>query len=82
MIVQNVIVIGKQRKMNIKENNHHLLWGDTQSIELIKDFLTKEEYKGFLKGNILKYQLRLGKKDDIPKELGKIKDYTNELNNL
>lgn len=68
--------------MNIEENKHHLLWGDTQSIELIADFLTVDEYKGFLKGNILKYQLRLGKKDDISKELKKIKDYTKELNNI
>lgn len=68
--------------MNINQNEHHLLWGDTQSIELIEDFLTKEEYKGFLKGNILKYQLRLGKKDEVSKELQKIKDYTNELNRI
>ena len=68
--------------MNIEENKHHLLWGDTQSIELIEDFLTVDEYKGFLKGNILKYQLRLGKKDDVSKELKKIQDYTSELNNL
>ena len=68
--------------MNIDQNEHHLLWGDTQSIELIEDFLTKEEYKGFLKGNILKYQLRLGKKDEVSKELQKIKDYTNELNRI
>ena len=68
--------------MNIKENKHHILWGDTQSIELIKEFLTHDEYKGFLKGNILKYQLRLGKKDGVVKELAKIKDYTEELNNL
>jgi len=68
--------------MNIEENKHHLIWGDTQSIELIEDFLSKEEYIGFLKGNILKYQLRLGKKDDVAKELKKIQDYTNELNKL
>ena len=68
--------------MNIEENKHHLIWGDTQSIELIEYFLSKEEYKGFLKGNILKYQLRLGKKDDVSKELKKIQDYTNELNKL
>jgi len=68
--------------MNIKDNSHHILWGDTQSIELIRDFLTLDEYKGFLKGNILKYQLRLGKKDDVQKELQKIKDYKTELDSL
>ena len=72
----------EETKMNIEENKHHLLWGDTQSIELIEDFLSKEEYIGFLKGNILKYQLRIGKKDDVAKELKKIQDYTNELNKI
>ena len=72
----------EETEMNIEENKHHLIWGDTQSIELIEDFLSKEEYIGFLKGQILKYQLRLGKKDDVAKELKKIQDYTNELNKL
>ena len=69
----------KQEVMNIKENKHHILWGDTQSIEVIKSFLTPDEYKGFLKGNILKYQLRLGKKDSVVQDMKKIKDYTDEL---
>ena len=43
--------------------------------------LTDEEYKGFLKGNILKYQLRLGKKDEVSKEIEKIEDYKRELKN-
>ena len=36
---------------------------------------------GFLKGNILKYQLRLGKKDEVSKEIEKIEDYKRELKN-
>ena len=68
--------------MNIEENRHHLLWGDTQSIDVMKSALTRTEYIGFLKGQILKYQLRLGKKDDVAKELKKIQDYTNELNKM
>jgi len=66
--------------MNIQENKHHQLWEGTQSLDIMKKVLTDEEYKGFLKGNILKYQLRLGKKDDTEKEIQKIKDYTEELN--
>jgi hypothetical protein len=68
--------------MNIEDNKHHQLWEGTQSLDIMKKVLTDEEYKGFLKGNILKYQLRLGKKDDTEKEIQKIKDYTEELNNL
>jgi len=68
--------------MNIEENKHHLIWKGMQSLDVMKLSLTKEEYIGFLKGQILKYQLRLGKKDDVAKELKKIQDYTNELNKL
>ena len=68
--------------MNIEENKHHLLWKGMQSLDVMKLSLTKEEYIGFLKGQILKYQLRLGKKDDVAKELKKIQDYTNELNKM
>jgi len=66
--------------MKIEENKHHEQWEGVQSKDIIKSFLTEEEYKGFLKGNLLKYQLRLGKKDDIKKEMSKIEDYRNELN--
>jgi hypothetical protein len=72
----------EENKMNIEENKHHLLWKGMQSLDVMKLSLTKEEYIGFLKGQILKYQLRLGKKDDVAKELKKIQDYTNELNKM
>ena len=68
--------------MNIEENKHHQLWEGTQSLDIMKKVLTDEEYKGFLKGNILKYQLRVGKKDDPSKEIKKINDYSKELNNI
>tara|TARA_R110000765_G_scaffold166635_4_gene271532 strand:+ start:586 stop:819 length:234 start_codon:yes stop_codon:yes gene_type:complete len=72
----------KLNNMNIEENKHHLLWDGMQSIDVMKLILSKEEYTGFLKGQIVKYQLRLGKKDDPTKEIRKIKDYTDELNKV
>ena len=62
-------------------SKHYELWENFEAIDVIKLVLTDEEYKGFLKGNILKYQLRLGKKDDVSKEIEKIKDYERELKN-
>ena len=61
---------------------HYEIWHDFETIDIIKNVLIKDEYIGFLKGNILKYQLRLGKKDDVEKEKIKIKDYQNELNQI
>lgn len=41
--------------------------------------MTYEEFIGFLKGNIIKYVCRLGKKDDITKETAKIYRYAKWL---
>ena len=41
----------------------------------MQKMFTHEEFIGFLKGNILKYRLRLGHKDDIQKEMDKIQRY-------
>ena len=67
-------------KVKNPASTHYELWNGTEAIDVIKQMLTPEEYIGFLKGNILKYQLRLGKKDAAEKEMIKIKDYQRELN--
>jgi hypothetical protein len=62
--------------------NHYKLWEDMEdTFEPHKKLLTKEEYIGFLRGNILKYQLRLGKKPNEPveRDLKKIEVYQEEL---
>ena len=41
--------------------------------------MTQEELIGFLKGNIIKYTSRCGKKDDPVKEVTKIKRYAGWL---
>jgi len=69
-------------KVKNKKVSHYNIWDGFEAIDLMKKVLTKEEYIGFLKGNILKYQNRLGKKDDVFKEIIKIKDYTAELNEM
>lgn len=38
--------------------------GRIEVIDYLEDKLTQEEYSGFLKGNILKYVSRLGRKED------------------
>lgn len=63
-----------------EKSKHYEIWKDFEAIDVLKNCLTRDEFIGFLKGNILKYQLRLGKKDDVSKEIEKIKDYQNELN--
>lgn len=65
-------------------SKYYELWENFEAIDVIKLALTDEEYKGFLKGNILKYRLRAGKKnienDNIIKDISKSIDYERELN--
>ena len=58
--------------------NHYQLWKDFQVLDVMKKTLTKSEYIGFLKGNILKYSMRT-KGQDL-KDLEKINNYKQELN--
>lgn len=61
---------------------HYKLWNDNNDgLIVLKSVLTHEQYKGFLIGNILKYQLRLGKKPNEPveKDMAKIKFLQEEI---
>ena len=49
--------------------------GDVQPIQLMQAQMTTEAFQGFLRGNIIKYTSRLGKKDDPIKETAKILQY-------
>lgn len=64
-----------------EQPKHYRMFPDSEleAIHVIKYALTPEEYMGYLKGNALKYRLRIGKKDEFKKEMNKIRDYENEL---
>lgn len=46
----------------VKSPSHYMLFPDMESIEAIEKLLNGEEFVGFLKGNILKYRFRAGRK--------------------
>ncbi len=52
-----------------------------QPWELMESVLTHEEFIGFLKGNIIKYSLRAGRKDGSD-DLGKAKHYMMKLKEI
>ena len=66
---------------NAKDAMHYQV-GRIQPIELMQDVMTPEQLKGFLRGNIIKYALRLGYKDDELEEAEKIKAYASMLVDL
>lgn len=55
--------------------------GDTpyECIKVLKAWLSKEEFEGFLRGNAIKYICRLGKKDEKVQELKKARWYIDKL---
>lgn len=55
--------------------------GRIQPLEFMQANMTKEEFIGFLKGNVIKYVSRAGKKEnsDIKNDLAKAKRYLSWL---
>jgi hypothetical protein len=55
--------------------------GDTtyECIKVLEAWLPPDQYKGFLRGNALKYLCRVGKKDETVQELKKAKWYLEKL---
>ena len=64
--------------------NHpaHYTHGGIETIDFIQAKLTPEEFRGYLKGNILKYGSRLGHKDNDMQDAGKLAWYTNKLRSI
>lgn len=73
----------KEEEYDYIKPSHYQLWEGMVPFELHRRLLEPEEYIGFLKGNILKYKLRLGTKpsEPIDRDLEKIKVYQEELKN-
>lgn len=79
------IVVNADRVQEVdKHDKHdkHYLESVVEPIKVMEKLFTKEELKGFIKGNILKYRLRMGHKDDIQKEMDKIRVYEQWLAKL
>lgn len=53
--------------------------GEVEPIQLMKAQMNFEAYTGFLRGNIIKYASRFGKKDACIKEATKIMFYAEKL---
>ena len=73
----------------VNKPKHYMLFADgMESFDVIALTLDPKEYVGFLKGNILKYRLRAGKKGDadicIAKSdwyAAKLEDFVNQQEN-
>lgn len=74
--ITNVIASTKDDKIN---SPAHYTAGGIETIDFIKAKLTKEQYEGYLLGNIIKYSSRIGLKGQAKLDAGKLNWYTREL---
>ena len=70
--------IGIEKSENDSINPNHYVFGGIETIEYLKAKLTPEEYRGFLKGNVLKYVSREAEKNGL-EDLKKDKWYLDKL---
>lgn len=60
----------------VNSPKHYKLRGlDIESVDVIRATLTPEEFRGWCKGNAMKYLHRLGKKDDAVQDAKKAMKY-------
>ena len=59
--------------------SHYRVEGIPEAIDIVEHLMTKEQLKGFLWGNIIKYAYRYGRKGDEHDTAGKIEWYANRL---
>lgn len=59
--------------------SHYRVEGIPEAIEIMEHLMTKEQFEGFLWGNILKYAYRYGRKGDKKETAGKIEWYAKRL---
>lgn len=76
------VVVNEDRVEEVDKHDKHYSESVVEPIKVMEKLFTKEELKGFIKGNILKYRLRMGHKDDIQKEMDKIRVYEQWLAKL
>lgn len=76
------IVVKEDKVQEVEKHDKHYLESVVEPIKVMEKLFTKEELKGFIKGNILKYRLRMGHKGDIQKEMDKIRVYEQWLAKL
>lgn len=79
--LEHIPGLGIQEYTNmVHQPEHYKIFPDEEVINLIKKCLTPEEFKGYCKGNMLKYRLR--DKENIIEDFEKSREYKRYLQEL
>jgi hypothetical protein len=73
LIEEETNKMNAQKADDIQVGGNHYKEMNPQPWEVMQALLTPEEFQGFLKGNMIKYAMRQGKKDSP--DAGKYKHY-------
>lgn len=71
--------VDKTKEVDAINPSHYQVSGIPEAIEIMQHLMTKEQFEGFLWGNIIKYSYRYGRKGDKAETAGKIAWYANKL---
>lgn len=64
------------------DSKHYEIWSGTQAVEMMERMFSDEELIAWCKVTIMKYRLRIGKKDAIESDAKKIATYEAYLDYL
>lgn len=73
--VQDLINKIKVKPDAVNSPKHYSVFEEVEAIEVIASSMTEDQFYGYCFGNILKYRLRAGGKDDVMQEIGKADRY-------
>lgn len=65
----------KMKSEQVHSPKHYNVLENIEAIQIIAGSMSQEMFKGYCLGNILKYRLRCGAKDDVNQELAKADKY-------
>lgn len=68
-----------ERYHDAVEKPSHYTSGSIECIDAMEASMTPEEFRGYLKGAIFKYNWRMGRKDSRAQEAGKLRWYASRL---
>jgi len=70
-------IVGSIKKVTelVHSPKHYSVFDGVEAIEIIARSMTQIEFRGYCMGNLLKYKLRCGMKDDVMQELSKAEKY-------
>lgn len=68
-----------EKEDKVNNPKHYKIFPNMEVLDVIKKTLTLEEFVGYCKGNVLKYRLRAGKKDNLQQDIDKADYYQNLL---